>query len=152
MDELAGARRGAEANAAAARAVFEVWNSGELSRLDELVAPGVIHHDPYDPHARDGREGHKRTIAMNRQALPGLVVAVDDQVAERDLVATRWHAEVRHDRPLMGVEPSGREISFSGITIDRFADGRIVEAWRSMDTLGLLTALGLVVARPRGVR
>ena len=31
--------------------------------------------------------------------------------------------------------PTGKRVTISGITIDRFEDGKIVEAWRSMDTL-----------------
>jgi hypothetical protein len=59
-------------NKAAARAVFEVWSTGEIDWLDEYVAPDVLHHDPYDPHAADGLAGMKRTIALNRTAFPDM--------------------------------------------------------------------------------
>jgi hypothetical protein len=36
---------------AAARAVFDVWSTGETERLDGLIAPEVVRHDPYDPTA-----------------------------------------------------------------------------------------------------
>jgi hypothetical protein len=32
----------------------------------------------------------------------------------------------------------------SGITIERFADGKVVESWRSMDRLRLLRSLGVL--------
>lgn len=38
-----------EENKAAARAAFEAWNTGELSRLDQYIAADVIHHDPERP-------------------------------------------------------------------------------------------------------
>jgi ketosteroid isomerase-like protein len=57
-------------NKAVSRAVFEIWSSGELDRLGDYVADDVVHHDPYDPHGADGIEGHKKTIAMNREAFP----------------------------------------------------------------------------------
>lgn len=38
-------------NKVAALEEFEVWSSGEVSRLDDLVAPDLVYHDPYDPHA-----------------------------------------------------------------------------------------------------
>ena len=124
-----------ELNKAAARTVFEVWSSGELERLDALVAPGVVHHDPYDPNAADGLEGMKRSILSNRAAFPDLTLTVEDQVAEGDTVATRWTGTMTY---------AGGPATITGITIDRFEDGRIVEAWRSMDMLGLQRALGAI--------
>jgi steroid delta-isomerase-like uncharacterized protein len=131
-----------EHNKAAARAVFEVWSTGEIERLDELIAADVVHHDPYDPHAAEGLAGMKRTIELNRNAFPNMQLTVEDQVAERDKVVTRWRGEMTHTGELGGVAPTGRRVTITGITIDRFEDGKIVEAWRSMDTLGLLRAIG----------
>jgi predicted ester cyclase len=121
-----------ERNKAIARAVFEVWGSGELDRLDELVAADVVHHDPYDPHGADGLDGMKRTIAANRERFADLSLTVEDQIAEGDRVATRWTCTMSHQ---------GGRASVAGITIDRFEGGRIVEAWRSMDALGLMNQL-----------
>jgi predicted ester cyclase len=129
-------------NKAAARAVFDVWSTGDLQRLDQLVAPDVVHHDPYDPYAADGLTGMKRTIEMNRKVFPDMRLEVEDQIAEGDRVVTRWRGEMTHAGELGGAAPTGRRVTISGITIDRFEDGRIVEAWRSMDTLGLLQGIG----------
>ena len=131
-----------EHNKAVARAVFEVWGTGEIERLDELVAADVVHHDPYDPHAAEGLAGMKRTIELNRNAFPDMQLTVEDQVAERDKVVTRWRGEMTHTGALGRVAPTGRRVTITGITIDRFEDGKIVEGWRSMDTLGLRRAIG----------
>jgi ketosteroid isomerase-like protein len=122
-----------ERNKAIAREVFDIWGSGDLDRLDELVSADVVHHDPYDPHGADGLSGMKATIASNRERFGDLRLTVDDQVAEGDRVATRWTCTMSHE---------GRSISITGITIDRFEGGKIVEAWRSMDALGLANQLG----------
>jgi predicted ester cyclase len=122
-------------NKAIARAVFDVWGSGELDRLDELVAPDVVHHDPYDPHGDQGLDGMKATIAANRERFSELRLDVQDQIAEGDRVATRWTCT-------MVQADSGKRATIAGITIDRFEDGKIVEAWRSMDALGLAGQLG----------
>jgi steroid delta-isomerase-like uncharacterized protein len=129
-------------NKAVARAVFEVWGSGDLERLDGLVARQVVHHDPYDPHAAEGLEGMKATIAANRAAFPDLRLTVEDQIAEDDRVATRWTGTMTQTGQLFGMPASGRTATLTGITIDRFEDGKIVEAWRSMDMLGLLRDIG----------
>jgi predicted ester cyclase len=137
---MSDASRSIERNKAAARAVFEVWGSGDTERLDHLVAPDVVHHDPYDPNGSDGVAGMKRTIHANRGLFPDMRITVEDQLAEGDRVATRWTAEMTHGRP--GADGARRRVTITGVTIDRFQDGRIVEAWRSMDMLGLLEAIG----------
>jgi steroid delta-isomerase-like uncharacterized protein len=131
-----------EQNKQIARAVFEVWSSGQLERLDGLVSPEVVHHDPYDPNAAEGLTGMKRTIEQNRQTFPDLHLAVEDQIAEDDKVVTRWRAEMTHSGDIDGLAPSGNVITITGITIDRFDGGKIVEAWRSMDTLAVLRGIG----------
>jgi steroid delta-isomerase-like uncharacterized protein len=130
-----------ERNKAAARAEFAVWSSGELDRLDELVAPDVVHHDPHDPRATEGLAGLKQSIEANRRAFPDLEIEVEDQIAEGDRVATRWTATMTHLGDEFG-PPSGRRATLSGITIERFKDGKVVEAWRSMDLLGFRGDLG----------
>jgi steroid delta-isomerase-like uncharacterized protein len=133
-----------EENKAAARAEFEIWGTGELDKLDELVALDVLHHDPYDPYAADGLEGLKKSIELNRTAFPDIRITVEDQVAEGDKVVTRWTAAMTHEGELGGVKPSGKRVTMSGTTIERFEDGKVVEAWRSMDTLDLLRQIGAI--------
>jgi steroid delta-isomerase-like uncharacterized protein len=133
-----------ENNKAAARAVFEIWSTGEVDRLDALVSTDVIHHDPYDPNAAEGLAGMKRTIEQNRQAFPDIHLTVEDQVAEADKVVTRWRAEMTHAGGRAGVAPTGNRIMITGITIDRFDRGKIVEAWRSMDVLAVMQGIGAV--------
>jgi predicted ester cyclase len=122
-----------EDHKAAARVAFEVWSSGDLERLDRVLAPDVVHHDPYDPDGADGLEGMKKSIARSRNRYPDLTFTIADQIAEDDKVATRWSAQMTRN---------GRRVTLSGITIDRFENGVIVEAWRSMDMLGLLRQSG----------
>jgi predicted ester cyclase len=117
-----------EQNKAAARQVFEVWGSGELSRLDAIVAANVVHHDPNDTNADLGLDGLKATIRAFRKNYLDAGFVVEDQVAEGDRVATRWRS-----KPLAHKERPGTSHVIAGITIDRFENGLIVEAWRGWD-------------------
>ena len=119
-----------ERNKAAAREEFAVWSSGEVETLDELVAPDVIHHDPHDPHAAEGLDGLKKSIQATHSRFPDFEITVDDQVAEGNRVATRWRACMTYE---------GTPRTMAGITIERFADGKVVESWRCMDMLGLVS-------------
>jgi steroid delta-isomerase-like uncharacterized protein len=131
-------------NKAVARRFFEIFNDGNTDALDEVVAPDAVDHDAYNPHAAEGLEGAKKTIAMYREAFPDIHFDVEGQIAEGDMVASRWTGTGTHEGALMGVEPTGTKTTTTGIGIDRIEDGKVVESWNSWDTLGLMNAIGAI--------
>jgi steroid delta-isomerase-like uncharacterized protein len=136
-----------EQNKAVARKALEIFGSGDLDALDELISADAVDHDTQNPN-RDvhGPEGSKRTISMYRAAFPDLRMVVEDQIAEGDKVVTRWTAIGTHEGDLPGLPASGNKSTVTGIGIDRFEDGKIVEAWNNWDTLGMLQQLGAMPA------
>ncbi len=130
----------------ARRIIDEAFNSGRLEVADELIASGWIEHDPAIPDPVTGPEGFKRVTGGYRAAFPDLNVTIEHQCAEGDTVCTRWTARGTHQGEFWGVAPTGREVTVSGITMDRIQDGRMVESWTNWDTLGLLQQLGAVPA------
>lgn len=131
---------------AADRAILEVWSTGDLDRLDDLVAQDVVHHDPYDPQASSGLDGMKKTIAVYRQAFPDAVFTVEDQIAEGDKVVTRWRSVGTHLGSLTGEAPTGASVTCTGMAVEQFEDRKVVEAWRNWDALRLLTSIGALPA------
>ena len=75
-------------------------------------------------------------------AFPDIQMTVEEQVAEGDRVVTRWSAQGTHEGELMGVPASGKQVTVSGITIARLADGKIQEEWSNWDGLGLMEQIG----------
>jgi steroid delta-isomerase-like uncharacterized protein len=132
-----------ERNKAVARGVFEAWERGDLDALDELVATDAVDHDPYNPHRDEGLDGLKKLIEMYRQAFPDVSFTIEEQVAEGDLVATRWSASGTHQGELMGAPATGRSTNITGIAIDRIRDGKVVESWGNWDTMGMFQQLGM---------
>lgn len=76
--------------------------------------------------------------------MPDFHVTMEDVIAEGDKVAGRWTAHGTHEDELVGIPPTGKEATWTGMTIYRLAGGEIVEAWWSRDMLGLLIQLGVV--------
>jgi predicted ester cyclase len=73
---------------------------------------------------------------------PRLRVTIEHQFAEGDYVATRSTISGKHDGELMGLPPTGREVTFSCLTISRCRSGKIEEEWELADSVGLLRQLG----------
>jgi predicted ester cyclase len=91
-----------------------------------------------------GRADIKKVTNDNLTAFPGLKVTIEDQVAEDDLVFTRYTATGNHEGVYRGVEPTGEPVTFTVVTIHRLADGKITEGWRVVDRLDIVHQLGAV--------
>ena len=65
-------------------------------------------------------------------------------MAERDLVWTRFSAAGTHLGPFFGAAPTGKTVTYTGMDLNRIADGRIVESWVNYHALTLLQQVGLV--------
>ena len=136
----------AENKAIARRLVEEAFNEGKLEVVDELAAPGIVSYDSALPEPLVGIDATKASIAAYRDAFPDLKLTVEEQIAEGDLVVTRWTARGTHQGELMGMAPTGKEATVTGITIDRLENGRIAESRTNWDSLGLMQQLGAVPA------
>lgn len=117
---------------------------GDLDTAGEFYAPNYVLHEPTNGEVR-GLEAAKQFAATYREAFPDLQTAIEDQVAEGDKVVSRFSSKGTHLGETEDFGPAtGNRIEITGITIDRFADGRIVEEWTNFDALGMLQQIGLI--------
>jgi steroid delta-isomerase-like uncharacterized protein len=128
------------------RLIEEVWNRGDFSVVDQVVASDYIGHSSTPAGETHGPAGYKRFYATLRDAFPDFQVTVEDQIAEGDKVVTRWTARGTHKGEFQGIPPTGRQSAITGITIDRIANGKVVECWTNADDLGMMRLLGVVPA------
>jgi steroid delta-isomerase-like uncharacterized protein len=131
--------------ALARRSIEEIWNQGKLAVIDQLVASDATFHDPSVPGGKfTGPQGMKQFVQIYRGAFPDLRLTINDQIAEGEEVVTRWTATGTHSGELMGIAPTNKRATVTGVDIDRYQGGKVVEAWASYDMLGLLQQLGVV--------
>ena len=126
----------------------EIWNQGNLARIDELFTDDYVNSDPATPgNDVHGRDGLRELQASYKAAFPDLTFTIHEQVAEGDTVVSRWTAQGTQAGPLLGMPPTGKQgqpTPVVGVTITRFRAGRIAADWVVWDTLGLLRQLGYV--------
>ena len=133
-----------ESNKQLARKSFEEpWNQGNFESITELYADDLTAHG-LGVDVPPGVEGLKQFITIYRTAFPDVQFTIDDQIAETDKVATRWTATGTHKGPMLGVEPTGDQVTVTGMVIDRIDNGKIVETWYNFDALGQLRQMGIV--------
>jgi steroid delta-isomerase-like uncharacterized protein len=122
------------------RIVEEGFNKGNLAIVDELVAANHINHAD---NVR-GPEEYKQFITMYRTAFPDLHMTVEDQIAEGDKVVNRWTSRGTHQGDLMGIPPTGKQVTLTGTYVARIVGGKIIEEWGNFDALGMMQQLGVV--------
>jgi len=135
-----------ERNKAVSRRWIEVFNERDDAAEADVRAPGYVAHAPVSLEAAPlDSEAWTRFLAGFVEGFPDLQITVEDAVGEGDLVAQRVHFEGTHTGEFQGLPPTQRKVSFSGLELNRFVDGQVVEHWFQLDSLTLLQQLGLVV-------
>jgi steroid delta-isomerase-like uncharacterized protein len=139
-----------ENNAIAIKFFDSVWNKGDFSVLDTLIAPDAEDHSTVGGHAKTekGSASFRAIVSMFRSSMPDIKLTIDDEVYAGDKIVHRWHLVGTDTGGLMGMPPSGKQLTFSGITTARMRDGKIVERWANVDELGLLQQLGIAPPPP----
>jgi len=123
----------------------EVWNKGRADAIDEMFAREGIAYGLTDQSGNElrGPEGFKPFFESFRRAFPDLQVVIEDTVAEGDKIAARCTVRGTHSGEGIGIDATDRPVEFTGMTIVRVKDGKIVEAWNNFDFMGMFQQLGM---------
>jgi predicted ester cyclase len=109
----------------------------DLDTVDEMLASDFVNHNKLVAGQESDREDYLRGIAAYHAALSEGHLIIEDQVAGGDKVVTRFTVHATHDRgELMGVAPTGKDLTNRAIVIHRIVEGKIAEEW-GMGTIGL---------------
>jgi predicted ester cyclase len=132
-----------EENKAVVRRYFEEFhNNREHGILEQIMTLDLL-------------EPTRRATHMLLAAFPDYRLTIEDQVAERDKVATVWTGSGTHqggwESPAGSIAPTGRQVRWTGTTTLRLSEGKISDVIASSwDHLGILQQLGVVdVTEPR---
>ncbi len=134
-----------EANKALVRRFYEdVFNQRNLALVDELCTTRHVFHNP--PTTLHGREEFKQLLSLYIAAFPDARFTIEDQIAEGDRVTSRYTFRGTHQGDLMGIAPTGKQVTVTGMIINRIAGGKSEEGWLNFDALGMLQQLGVIPA------
>jgi steroid delta-isomerase-like uncharacterized protein len=122
----------------------EAFSTGNLAPADEWIAANWVNHDPGTPALPAGPEGFKQLVGAYRTAFPDLTITVDELIAEGDKVVGRWTATGTNTGSLMGMPPTGKHATITGISILAFAGSQVTEQRTNWDTMGMLQQLGVI--------
>lgn len=122
----------------------EVWNNGRADAIEEMFDENGIAYglseDPSNP--IKGPRDYRPFYEVFRQAFPNMVIVIEDLVAEGDKVAARCSVRAKQEGEFMGRAATQAPVEFTGMTIVRIKNGKIVEAWNNFDFMTMYRQLG----------
>jgi steroid delta-isomerase-like uncharacterized protein len=128
------------------RFIDELFNHGNTSAADEILAPDFVEREQLPPGIPKGREGVKVLATILRSAFPDLKATIEDTIAEGDKVVIRMTWSGTHKGEFMGVPATGKRVSIGVIDILRMDGGKCVEHWGQMDSMGMMQQIGAIPA------
>ena len=128
-----------------ARIYEEVFNTGTLDQVDTLISAEYIDHNPIGQSGESGIEGFKQTVRGLRFAFPDLQFTIEEILATGDKVVIRTTMQGTHKNSFLGVDPTNKQVTVTGIDIFRIADGVVVERWGTLDGLSLMEQMQVFI-------
>jgi len=130
-----------EENKALVRRWVDAWNTNtNFEVLEQIFAPQWKNRYPLP----GTREGVKQFVKANRAAFSEIQMTIDLLLSEGEMVMFRWITIGVHTGPFLGIVPTGKYVTYSGITVHRVENGKFVETITEFDVQSLLRQLGAV--------
>lgn len=122
----------------------EVWNNRSEDAIDEIFAEDGVANGLNDAEGNPlrGPENFKTLHRAFLSAYPDLKITIEDTVREGDKIAARCIVRATHAGEGVGVAPTGQPVEFTGMTIVKIKDDKIVEAWNEFDFMKMYSQVG----------
>ena len=114
------------------RQVLTALDQGDWTIFD--THPGLYETRQHLPHLR--------------AAFPDLHHTIEVELVDGEMIACVATVSGTQRGLLMGIAPTGKQVSFMLLMIDRIVDGKIVQHWASPDFLSLFQQLGATIQPP----
>jgi predicted ester cyclase len=110
------------------RLVQDTFNQGNVLEIEDAVSDHLLEHTETMGHV-----DFRQRLYMLRQAMPDAKLEIDEVIQHGNLVAWRWTVRGTQEEKMFGVEPTGKQVTLTGISLDRLEDDVVVEHWEFPD-------------------
>ena len=117
----------------------EVWNQGRREVIAEMLPPDGVIFDGAT--ASTGPDGFYPFFDRMRDTFSGMHLTIEKTIVEEDHVCVRWSCSMKHTGDGLGIKPTHKTVSITGISIIHFAHGKVVQGWQNWDMFGLMQQL-----------
>jgi len=129
------------ANTALLQAYFADVNDRNLAALKDVISDNYVQHGAYQG---QGLAGMQAAFQHDFEMFPDFHWTIEDSIITDDKIVARFRITATHDQPVQFAPgaptfpPTGKKLTWEGISIWRVADGKFVEHWDVDDLLGVI--------------
>ena len=116
----------------------EVWNEGREDLIEDLMTEQSIVHGIAEGQSK-GAEGFKSFYRNFKNQFRDIRVDIQEALSQDNLECALTNVTATHNE-------TGTKVSFSGLCMVRYEEGKIAEAWNHYDFLSMHQQLGRVLA------
>ncbi len=132
------------AQEATAKAVFEMFNTGDLTELENLASADFVDHQMPPEITSTGLQAVRDMVAMYRTSMPDVHQEWLSSATSGDLTFIHFRITGTNTGPWGPMPATGKAMDVNGVDIIRFQDGKAVEHWGYMEEAKMMQQLGLM--------
>jgi steroid delta-isomerase-like uncharacterized protein len=121
----------------------EVWSERKLEVTEEVLSKSHALNDPTSTGSTVGPAAYKTQVRRFVAAFPDLRFTVEDYICDKDRVVAVWTITGTQKGEILGIAPSNKKVTVSGITIHQLSAGKILDSQTVWDAFGLMIQLGV---------
>jgi steroid delta-isomerase-like uncharacterized protein len=126
------------------RRIYQVFENGNYSELDNLISNDIVEHSP-DPLVQGtGLPYVKSLFKTYREAIPDLKFRINDIIEEGDKLVAYITLTGTNKGPIMGKPATNKKIEVDGIDICRVSNEKVTDHWGIWDNFTMMKQLGFI--------
>lgn len=115
----------------------EVWNKSNEAFIDKMMTKDVIVHGLDPSGTTKGIENFRSFYKNFRGSFPSVHVEVTPLVNDAEFATAYCVVSAK--------SATGKDVSFSGLCVVRYKDGKLAEGWNNFDFLKMYQQLGHIL-------
>lgn len=116
--------------------VEKAFNARDTKAIEDLLGDRMVDHN-----VLLGGVDLRQRMSRALEAFPDAVFSIDQYIFQGNAAAWRWSITGAHTQDIMGIKPTGKKVTLSGLSAAVLKDGRIIQHWEFSDDQGLLAQL-----------
>jgi steroid delta-isomerase-like uncharacterized protein len=117
------------------------FNERKPEVIEAVLADRLIDHN-----VLLGGVDLRQRIARVQEAFEDARLSIDQYIIQGNAAAWRWTITGTHTQSIMGIEPTGKVLSISGLSAAIIQNGKVVQHWEFSDDQTLLAQLQAATA------
>jgi predicted ester cyclase len=132
-----------EDNKARIRQSIEAINNGDIEGFFAAFTTTCVFHDRPSGGTNTFESARQNAVAA-LAAFPDLHMTIEDLIAEGEKIVVRYTYHATHAANVMGTPPTGKQVTWTGISILHRVNGKVVEDWANTDLLGFMQQIDAI--------